>query len=134
MEQIITTLTNNPILFALAFVLNSIIGTLKDIVVEKLDLVKGKGDTPEKGIHQMIFRNILLLLLLGISFVTTWGLCNAGFVSPIDNNTFNTSIVVTILSVIMYEIGVKDIMGYIKGKIGIKSTTDNNGASNDQNK
>lgn len=128
METIITALINNPVLFGLAFLVNILVSIFKDITE---GICIGKGEDPAKGIPAVIFKNILLLMVIAFSYTGTFWLCKMEYITPIDNSRFTTSIVVAVMSIIFYNIGVKDLLVWIKEKLNIKKTTQSETLNND---
>jgi hypothetical protein len=118
MEEIISTILNNPVFFAISFIVNIFVKIIKDII-EGTDLIKSKGDTPEKGLPTIIFRNFLILLTIMISFGATWISIKLNLIPMIGGSIFSSSIINAVIAIILYEIGIKDILNWIKNKLGI---------------
>lgn len=85
-------------------------------------LTKGKGDNPEKGLPEIIVRNIMMISVFIIAFPLTWFLVGLGQVTLILDSIFLTSAWCATLSTITYNVGMKDIMSWfaeiLKKKIG----------------
>ena len=85
-------------------------------------LTKGKGDNPEKGLPEIIVRNIIMISVFIIAFPLTWFLVGLGQVTLILDSIFLTSAWCATLSTITYNVGIKDIMSWfaeiLKKKIG----------------
>jgi len=73
-------------------------------------LTKGKGETPENGLPEVIIRNVMMISVFIISFLLTWFLVGLGQVVLILDSIFLTSAWCATLSTITYNIGIKDIM------------------------
>lgn len=113
METIIATLINNPVLFGLAIIVNVFVSIFKDVTE---GICIGKGEDPSKGVSGIIFRNLLMVMVLVFAFAGTFTLCQMGFVVPLDNSYFATSVVVSIMSIVFYNVGIKEVMEWLKGK------------------
>jgi len=113
MEIIITTLINNPVLFGLAILVNVFVSLFKDITE---GICLGKGENPSKGISGIVFRNLLIVMVIVFSFTGTFTLCQLGVVKPLDDSYFATSIVVSVMSIVFYDIGVKEVLNWLKNK------------------
>lgn len=85
-------------------------------------LTKGKGDNPEKGLPEIIVRNIMMISVFIIAFLLTWFLVGLGQATLILDSIFLTSAWCATLSTMTYNVGIKDIMSWfaeiLKKKIG----------------
>lgn len=113
MDAIIAALTGNPVLFGLALLVNILVGVFKDVTE---GISKGKGLCPDQGIPAVLFRNLLIIMVLGLSYTGTFWLCKLGYIMAIEGSTFTTAIVVAVMSMFFYTIGVKDVIEWAKGK------------------
>ena len=96
----------------IALFLNVAIKLIKDSV--EGFFTKGKTPAPDFGVAGFVFRNIILVALMGISFGSTWLLAKSGFISIFSDSLFLTSAWSSVLSILMYEIGVKELMDLLK--------------------
>lgn len=89
---------------------------IKDIIT------KGKGENPEKGLPEIIVRNLTMISVFIIAFLLTWFLVGLGQITLILDSIFLTSAWCATLSTITYNVGIKDIMSWfteiLKKKIG----------------
>jgi glucan phosphoethanolaminetransferase (alkaline phosphatase superfamily) len=84
-------------------------------------LTKSKGENPEKGLPEIIVRNLMMISVFIIAFLLTWLLVGLGQVTLILDSIFLTSAWCATLSTITYNVGIKDIMKWfaeiLKNKI-----------------
>lgn len=113
MEAIITALFNSPVLFGLALLVNVLVSVFKDILMGVCD---SKGIDLTKSISGVLFKNLLILMVIALSYTGTFWLCKLGHITPIDDSRFTTSIVVAVMSIIFYNVGMKELIEWIKNK------------------
>lgn len=77
-------------------------------------ITKGEGKNPEEGFRKTIVDKLILSMVFIISFLLTWFIGTLGYITVLNDSLFITSAWIAILSVATYEIGVKEILGYIK--------------------
>ena len=118
LQQLLT-----PEFLILALFLNIAIKLIRDSI--EGFLTKGKSPAPDFGVAGFIFRNIILVALMSISFGSTWLLCKYKFIAMFADSLFLTSAWSSVLSILMYEIGVKEIMDAVKNLLKKKLEVDN---------
>lgn len=109
-QFIIMSLFINVIIFL-------IFNGIKDIIK------KGRGDNPDKGLPDIIVRNLMMISVFIIAFLLTWFLVGMGQITLILDSIFLTSAWCATLSTLTYNIGIKDIMGWFAEIIKKKLTS-----------
>lgn len=77
-------------------------------------ITKGKGVDSDFGLPEIIVRNLILSFVFGFSFISTWFMVQWNYIQIFDDSIFLTSAWSAVLSTITYNIGMKEVLSWVK--------------------
>lgn len=77
-------------------------------------MVKGTYPVPNFGIPKILIRNIMMSIVFIVAFGSTWALSSFGQIVLLNKSIFLTSAWSAIISIITYNIGVKELLNAVK--------------------